>query len=67
MKKYEVTFTVIYNGTLEVEAESKQDALNIAMDATDIGECEFPRNAKYGKVDFTFGEVTADYVEEIED
>lgn len=49
--KYIVDCTKIYNGTLEVEAESKQEALAYAEQHLD-------------EVDWEFGEATADYAEE---
>lgn len=51
MKKYIVTCTKIYNGTIEVEAENKEEALEIADENLD-------------DVDWVFGEATADYAEE---
>ena len=51
MKKYIVTCTKIYNGTIEVEAENKEEALEIADENLD-------------DADWVFGEATADYAEE---
>lgn len=54
MEKYIVTCTKIYNGTIEVEAENKEEALEIADENLD-------------DVDWVFGEATADYAEEATD
>jgi len=51
-KKYEVTCTRIYNGSLEVEAESADAALAIARERLD-------------EVEFEYGETTADYAVEM--
>ncbi len=50
--KYEVTCTRIYNGHIEVEAESAEAAMNYAKEHRD-------------KIDWNFGEETIDYAEEI--
>ncbi len=50
--KYEVTCTRIYNGSLEVEAESADAALAIARERLD-------------EVEFEYGETTADYAVEM--
>lgn len=50
--KYQVTCTRIYNGTLEVEAESADEAVSIAQERLD-------------EVDWQYGESTADYAEEV--
>ena len=50
---YQVTCTRIYNGQLEVEAESKEEALRIAEE-------------RLSDVDWDFGEETCDYAEESE-
>lgn len=54
MAKFYVQCTMIYNGTMEVDADSKDEALNIASDklAEDIN-C----------VGWNFGEATADYAD----
>jgi hypothetical protein len=48
--KYEVTLTKIYNGRLEVEASSEEEAIEIAKENKD-------------KADFEHGETTVDYAE----
>lgn len=50
--KYEVTLTKIYNGRMEVDASSEQEAIEIAREHID--------NAK-----FEYGETTVDYAEVI--
>ena len=54
MAKFYVECTMIYNGTMEVDAKSKTEALTIAREnlANDIN-C----------VNWNFGEATADYAE----
>lgn len=52
MKKYIVNCTRIYNGTIEVEADSKDDAIAIAQERID-------------EVCWEYGESTADYADEI--
>ena len=53
--KYGVTCTRIYNGYVEVEADSEEEAFAMA-----------DRLISENKVDFQYGETTADYIEEIE-
>lgn len=50
--KYIVYCTKIFNGTIEVEAESKEEAICIAEENMD-------------EVNWEFGEKTADFAEEI--
>lgn len=52
MKKFEVTCTRIYNGSIMVEAESADEAVSIAQEKLD-------------DVDWQFGEQTADYADEV--
>lgn len=51
--KYIVYCTKIYNGSVEVDADCKEDALDIAE-----------QSINDGKVEWEFGEATADYAEE---
>lgn len=51
MKKYIVTFTMIHNASIEIEAENEEQALDIAQENID-------------NVNWIFGEKTIDYVEE---
>lgn len=53
MNTYYVTCTRIYNGVLEVKAESKSAALKYVQE-------------HLGQVDFEYGETTVDYAEEAE-
>jgi len=50
MPKFYVTCTKIYNGVMEVEADSPNEAMDYASEHLD--ECEFE-----------YGETTVDYVE----
>ena len=52
--KYGVTCTRIYNGYVEVEAKNEEEAFAIA-----------DKLIADGKVDFHYGETTADYVDEL--
>lgn len=54
--KYVVNCTQIYNGQVEVEADSEEEALEKGQDMI-----------REGLVDFQFGEATADFVEPIND
>lgn len=49
--KYIVHCTQVYNGTITVDAESEQDAMQKAEKMTD-------------KVNFSYGETTVDFAEE---
>lgn len=68
MKKYLVQCTMIYNGNCEVEAETEHDALEYVQEQLCSGDSDdFPNTGKFGIVEFTFGEATADYVEDTAD
>ena len=69
MAKYQVELTCIYNGTMTIEAESEDKALEIAQeslnyetlkDLPDYVELPYDGN-------FRFGEATADYATECEE
>ena len=53
--EYQVICTKVYNGTMFVEAESEEEALEIAQNNLE----EDTESA-----DWSFGEATADYVED---
>lgn len=64
-KKFNVACTLIYNGNVEIEADTVEDAL---IKAEKNFECDVENNVPYsvhsGDVRFEFGEMTADYAEE---
>lgn len=64
-KKYGITCTMIYNGYMEIEAESKEQALELAQGSLchENGD-DFPDEGKFGLATFSFGEATADYADE---
>lgn len=64
-KKFNVTCTLIYNGNVEIEADTAEEALikaekNFEYDV----ENNVPYSVHSGDVRFEFGEMTADYAEE---
>lgn len=60
--KYLVDCTVIYNGTIAVEADNFDDALNIASEELNYKNLSgFPDLVEVGDATFSFGEATADY------
>ena len=58
-KKYGITCTMIYNGYMEIEANSEEESL-----CHENGD-DFPDDGRFGLADFSFGEATADYADEI--
>lgn len=66
MKRFDVTCTMIYNGHVEIEAENAEQAIKQASEMLDSQiHDDFPDGGTFGKVDFTFGEATADYADEV--
>lgn len=67
-KKYEITCTMIYNGYMEIEANSEKEALQLAQESLchENGD-DFPDDGRFGLAQFSFGEATADYADEIND
>ena len=64
-RKYQVTCTIIYNGSAIVEAESEDEALRIVEESLNDENLKvFPDYADVGDVTFQFGEATADYADE---
>lgn len=64
--KYNVTCTLIYNGNVEVEANSREEAIKKAENAINDGSAtlqQAPSEVNVGTVPFTYGECTADYAE----
>lgn len=66
MKTYEVTCTLVYNGTVQIVAASPAEALGKAqkMFDEDCGD-PMPSQGQVGGVPFNWGECTADYAEEL--
>ena len=66
MAKYLVSCTVIYNGTIEVEANDEQQAID-KVDNMLCGENldGFPDEVTVCDGNFVFGEATADYADEL--
>lgn len=64
-KKFNVICTLIYNGNVEIEADTAEEAL---IKAEKNFECDVNNNVPYsvhaGDVCFEFGEMTADYADE---
>lgn len=66
-KNYKVELTCIYNGYVKVKAESENEALAIAGDMLNSENLsEFPDYVNIPNGSFTFGEATADYVDEVD-
>lgn len=64
-KKFNVTCTLIYNGNVEIEADTAEEALikaekNFEYDV----ENDVPRSLHSGNVHFEFGEMIADYADD---
>jgi len=61
MKTYEITMTVIYNGSMTVKAESEEQALKFAQETLNDETLKgFPNEVEIPNGSFTFGEATAD-------
>ena len=63
--KFNVTCTLIYNGNVEIEANTAEEALSKAR--TNFGrnvDTNIPCALYAGDAQFEFGEMTADYAEE---
>ena len=64
-KKFNVTCTLIYNGNVEIEADTIEEALTKAEKNFECDvENDVPYSVHSGDVRFEFGEMTADYAEE---
>jgi hypothetical protein len=62
MKTYDVTLTLIYNGSMTVQAEDEEQALKIAQENLNNKTLkDFPNGVEIPNGSFTFGEATADY------
>ena len=67
MKNYRIDLTCIYNGSMVVEAETEEEALQIAQESlNDKTLKEFPDYVELPNGGFQFGEATADDVYEEE-
>ncbi len=69
MKKYQVELTCIYNGTMTIEAESENEALEIAQESLNYETLkELPDYVEIPNDGcFQFGEATADYATELDE
>ena len=62
MKRYVVECTVVYNGSIEVEADNEQEAIEKASNELGGKNLDsFPNEVTAGDATFMFGEATADY------
>lgn len=67
-KTYHISLTCIYNGYMDIKADSEDDALQKANDMLDSTALEeFPDYVEIPNGGFEFGEATADYVEDVYD
>lgn len=67
MKTYDITLTVIYNGSMTVKAENEEQALQLAQESLNHETLkEFPNGVEIPNGSFTFGEATADYADLLE-
>lgn len=73
MAKYNITYTLVYNGHAEIEADSGEEANIKAQEIMDISDMsEFPDYVRLVDNDgeqvgsFMYGEATVDYIEEQE-
>lgn len=65
---YLVECTVVYNGTMEVEAENEQEAIDKVSNELGGDNLDgFPNEVTVGDAIFMFGEATADYAYPYED
>lgn len=63
---YEVTLSCTYNGVMNVECESEEEAIRIAQEALNAQNLKgFPDRVEIPNGSFTFGEATADFVDKI--
>lgn len=61
MKTYDVTLTLIYNGSMTVQAEDEEQALEIAQKSLNNETLkDFPNEVEIPNGSFIFGEATAD-------
>ena len=64
MKTYDITLTLIYNGSMTVKAETEEQALQIAQESLNRETLKgFPNDVEIPNGSFTFGEATADYAD----
>lgn len=67
MAKFGISCTLIYNGYVEVEAENEEEAIAKAeLNFTPNKTTKIHDELYAGDVSFEFGEITADYADEIE-
>lgn len=64
-KKFNVMRTLIYNGNVEIEADTKEEALiKVRTNFECYDERDIPGTLHVGDVPFEFGEMTADYADD---
>lgn len=64
MKTFNVVLTCIYNGSVQVEAENQEEAIEKAQNLLCAENLAgFPDYVEIPNGGFSFGEATADYVE----
>lgn len=66
MSKFLVECTVIYNGSIEVEADGEQEALGLVGEMLSGKNLDgFPDEVTVCNGGFVFGEATADYADKL--
>ena len=65
MAKFEVICTMIYNGSIVVDAENENDATKKVNDMLyNDSRNDFPTDGVVAGINFSFGEVTTDFANE---
>lgn len=63
-KLFTVTCTIVYNGSMQVEAESEDEAVSKVQEQLSYHAGSLPSDLEAGDATFFFGEATADYAEQ---